>query len=325
MIKKLLVLTLSLLLAVSLFACGGGNDTGTAASTDKPQTETEKTDDTQPSNAETNANTQDVTEADAPTDTEAATEPEEVKGNENLEISEKIDYVMITGKGECDGKDIIIPSHINGKPVTVIDEDAFRESDITSIVIPWTVTKIDEDAFVDCKDLSSVTLSEGLRYISTSAFYGCAALKSITLPASIERIASYAFRFCSALEEVVILGDTTLDNNVFSDCESLSSITFKSPGAIPYELGSNICPQASLKTLIFSEGLTKIGSWAFADTTALTEVYLPASLTVIDACAFLRSGIVKVYYAGSEEQWKSIEIKNSNDPLNSAEIIYDYK
>ena len=313
--KKTAAVLLALILAISLFACSGGEGVTTAAETQNGA-ET-KTDVTSPSqNHETSAETNE----EAP-----GTEPEPVKGNEDLEVSEKLDYVMIAGMGGCTEKDVVIPSHINGKPVTVIDEDAFCESDITSIVIPWTVRKIDEDAFVDCKNLVSVTLSEGLESISNSAFYGCTALKSITLPASLRGVSSYAFRGCISLEEVVILGDTRLENGIFQDCTSLKSITVKSPGNETYPYGSSICPQESLQTLVLSEGLTKIGSWAFADTPELKEVYLPKSLTEIDSCAFLRSGITKVYYAGSEDEWKAINVKSSNEPLSDAEIVYNYK
>lgn len=305
---------MALLLTVSLFACGGGK-TYTTSSTDAQEltsVETVGQEQTTP-----------VSEITDDRDTAVETEPEPVSGTENLEISEKEDHVIIAGKGGCTDTDIVIPSHINGKPVTVIDEDAFCESDITSISIPWTVTKIDEDAFVDCKNLTKVTFSEGLRYIATSAFYGCSALESLTLPASLERVSDYAFRGCASLKEVLILGNTTLGNGAFEDCISLKSLTVRSSGSVPYKLGSSVCSQCPLETLVLGEGLTSIGTWAFSNLASLTEITLPVSLNKVDACAFLRSAITKVYYAGSEDQWKAIEIKSSNEPLQNAEIIYN--
>ncbi|MBO7659364.1 MAG: leucine-rich repeat domain-containing protein, partial [Clostridia bacterium] len=207
--------------------------------------------------------------------------------------------------------DLVIPSHINGKPVKKIDESAFHENQtITSVTIPWTVTKIDEDAFAGCPNLTVLNLSEGLEAIDESAFYGCERLISLTIPKSVTSISGYAFRFCSLLEEVTILGCCDLRNNAFSDCASLKSVTIKNPDGLPYEIRNSAfsgCDQ--IEKLELASGLTAIGTWNFVDTVNLKSVYLPKTVTKIDACAFLRSGLETVYYEGSEEEWNNITIK----------------
>ena len=50
-----------------------------------------------------------------------------------------------------------IPSEINGTPVTTIGNAAFRDSSVTSVTIPASVTEIGANAFAGCTNLTSVT------------------------------------------------------------------------------------------------------------------------------------------------------------------------
>ena len=61
------------------------------------------------------------------------------------------------------------------------------------IVIPENVTKIEKDAFRDCKSIISVTIPKSVTSISDYAFYGCINLKSVTLPDSLTDISDTAF------------------------------------------------------------------------------------------------------------------------------------
>ena len=72
-----------------------------------------------------------------------------------VEVIQKIDYtdtnnggVIITGEGEEENKEIIIPDKINGKPVTEIGDKAFaNREDLISVKIPDSVIKIADNAF----------------------------------------------------------------------------------------------------------------------------------------------------------------------------------
>ena len=57
--------------------------------------------------------------------------------------------------------DLVIPSEIDGYPVTEIAKSAFKNCDgITSITIPDSVTTIGEEAFVGCPYLQFIKVDE---------------------------------------------------------------------------------------------------------------------------------------------------------------------
>ena len=69
------------------------------------------------------------------------------------------------------GGDVIVPSMIDGLPVT----------------------RIGDNAFCYCTGLTSITLPEGCTTIGYYAFSGCTGLTSITLPNSLTTIRGGAF------------------------------------------------------------------------------------------------------------------------------------
>src|SRR5438045_677840 len=71
------------------------------------------------------------------------------------------------------GGDIIIPSTIEGLPVTSIWAEAFRGlASVTSVTIPDTVITIRPAAFGDCPALISVVLGKAVASIADDAFAG---------------------------------------------------------------------------------------------------------------------------------------------------------
>ena len=87
--------------------------------------------------------------------------------------------ITITGYKGFD-TEIVIPSEISGKKVTVIGKNdgsyTFENRDIKSVVIPESVKQINKSAFV-CDDLSSVTIYGRNVQIDMSAFTGHAYVK----------------------------------------------------------------------------------------------------------------------------------------------------
>ncbi len=69
--------------------------------------------------------------------------------------------------------------------------------------------------------------------------------------------------------------------------------------------------------------VTAIGSYAFWGCTLITEISIPASITLIENGAFgFCTYLAVVNYAGTEAQWKKISIGSGNSDLTDAKINY---
>ena len=100
--------------------------------------------------------------------------------------------ISITGYSIEGGLDVVIPSNINGKQVVAIATEAFQNKQLTSVIIPNSVTNIYVHAF-SSNQLTSVTIPTSVTSIGHSAFYGNK-LTSVTIPNSVTSIGDYAFQ-----------------------------------------------------------------------------------------------------------------------------------
>ena len=90
----------------------------------------------------------------------------------------------------------------------------------------YDVTKIGNDAFENCRDLTSVSIPESVTIIGSAAFHDCVALSSITIPNSVTTIGDYAFCGCWVLSDVIISNSVTdINRMAFAWCVNLSSVT----------------------------------------------------------------------------------------------------
>ena len=130
----------------------------------------------------------------------------------------------------CSG-DVIIPETITVDNVVCnvisIENSAFKDcSNLTSVTIPNSVTSIGESAFKYCSGLTSVTIPNSVTSIAEETFYRCSSLTSVTIPNSVTSIGDYAFYWCSGLTSVTIPNSvTSIGVWAFWACTGLTSIT----------------------------------------------------------------------------------------------------
>ncbi len=81
----------------------------------------------------------------------------------------------------------------------------------------------------------------------------------------------------------------------------------------------------ALKSVVLPDGLTNIKNAAFEYCGDLEKVYIPSTVTSIGWGAFNGcDSLTDVYFAGTEEQWKEIDINEYNDDLTNANIHYEH-
>ncbi len=247
-----------------------------------------------------------------PTPSIPTAEPTVAPTAEPTETPEVIQFTIdstgaITGYTGTD-TDIVIPSEINGIPVTGIATKAFSgNTSITSVYIPASVTTIKSRAFQNATSLRSVTISEGVSAIDSYAFMGCSALTELTLPSTIRTMGSSTFSQCSTLSSVTLTdGITTIGSSAFSSSAiqridlpnsitSIGSSAFYACKNLEYvSLSNNITEVADnlflnctkLKEVEIPDGVTSIGDHVFSDCHALESIELPSALTKIGSSAF---------------------------------------
>lgn len=122
--------------------------------------------------------------------------------------------------------DPLDPSKFTQYEVNAIDDDAFRECEnLTSITLGTYVTTIGARAFYDCPKLHTVSLGTYTNTIGTLAFSRCKALKNVYMGSYTHTVGKSAFAFCTALDNVNFGGYTyTLLDDAFRMCTSLEHI-----------------------------------------------------------------------------------------------------
>ena len=155
---------------------------------------------------------------------------------------------------------------------------------IEKVVVEDGVTYIGAYAFMDCPNLTSVSIADSVSGIGTAAFQNAVSLTAIRLPEAITQLSDSLFSGCSALTTVNIPGKTTrIGYGVFSECPSLTKLEI--PATVT-KIGNGAFRGSGLTSVTVPDGVTKIAYGTFQNCKALTEVNLPAYIGSIEDYAF---------------------------------------
>ena len=208
---------------------------------------------------------------------------------------------------------IIVPDSI-----TSINENAFyRCTSLTSVTFTEKsqLTSIEDWAFAVCTSLTSVEIPEGVTSIEDSAFAGCTSLTNVTFAknSKLTSIGLSAFNGCTSLTNVKIPeGVTNIDSGAFASCTSLTNVTFGKNSQLTSIGLSAFNGCTSLASVTFAENskLTSIGGHAFCECTSLISMTIPASVTSIEAYAFIRCTSLASIEFADKNNWYVTAISN---------------
>ena len=100
---------------------------------------------------------------------------------------------------------IIIPSALDGYQVRIINNFAFYNCvNITSVTIPDSVTHIRQGVFDTCSNITSINIPDSVIRIDSGVFWNCTSLTSVTIGKSLAFIEAIAFINCSSLTSINI-------------------------------------------------------------------------------------------------------------------------
>ena len=85
------------------------------------------------------------------------------------------------------------------------------KTSLISIVLPSSVTSIEDNAFANCIGLTTFTIPSSVTSIGDGAFAGCSGLTTFTIPSSVTSIGEGAFDSCSGLTSITTTRLTPID------------------------------------------------------------------------------------------------------------------
>ena len=220
-----------------------------------------------------------------------------------------------------------------------IGNDAFANcQNLTEINIPSSILRIDNDSiyrnpFNNCKSLTNISVDSKNKYYAsingvlynkekTKLILCPEGIKEYEIPMGVSQIENNAFQNCSNLERLK-MSDSVIEIGywAFDDCVNLRELTL-SENITSLDLGTfKNC--TNLIVINVPNKVNEIGTSIFENCKNLETIYLPENLKKIGENAFKNCvNLKKIVYAGSETQWDSIYIANSNAELDNVDKVF---
>ena len=163
-----------------------------------------------------------------------------------------------------------IPAQINGTNVTSIEDGAFSDCyNLTSITLPDCLESIGADSFYGTS-LESIDIPDSVTSIGEGAFFLCEKLNNVTIPNGITSIERDTFEFCESLDTITIPDTiTSIGDMAFYSCSKLRSITI--PNSVK-RIANQAFDGCGLESINIPDSVEAIGSWVFTNCTSLKSI-----------------------------------------------------
>ncbi len=238
---------------------------------------------------------------------------------------------------------VTVPRTLDGYTVMCIGMGAFiRNQKLKTVVLPETVTKIDNMAFHGCKALEEIRIPDSVTEICYNAFSNCESLR-VQIGKGAKNILSGAF---VCVRHIDVSAENpyfcAVDGNLYSKDKTVflqytrkeSEVSFSVPDGVERVGVAAFSHCAHLTEIRLPESLRTVGWSAFEDCKGLTRMTLPDGLTVLDGGAFTNCAelkeisvgvglqslgnsvfdgcfsLEKLRYGGTMTQWRSITLGN---------------
>lgn len=214
---------------------------------------------------------------------------------------------------------------------------SLKSLNLSEATFTATGKKVPDNIFQNCKNLQHVDLSN-MTEIGMGAFEN-SALTDISIPASVTKICAHAFRYCSALKTLEFVAGTpekelVLETEAFFGCGnmdlanggvlpsriiSIAARTFQECGITKLTLPQNDKLTGVSRNLVFNgkptENMGALGYGVFFGCSKLTDLTIPANVTVINEVVFQNCNLQNVTFKDATkitEIQKNAFINNMN-------------
>lgn len=221
---------------------------------------------------------------------------------------------QLSVNGYLNNEDIGLLQKMAGKEGT----GSLKSLNLSEGTFTETGKRVPDNIFQNCKNLQKVDLSN-MTEIGMGAFEN-SALTDISIPASVTKICAYAFRYCSALKTLEFVAGTpekelVLETEAFFGCGnmdlanggvlpsriiSIAARTFQECGITKLTLPQNDKLTGVSRNLVFNgkptENMGALGYGVFFGCSKLTDLTIPANVTVINEVVFQNCNLQNVTF-----------------------------
>ena len=222
---------------------------------------------------------------------------------------------------------------VAGCKTTTIPDDietigcsAFQGSgDGGDLVIPNSVTAINDYAFYESQFSGTITLSDSLRYIGVKAFSYCHISGSLTIPSSVTEIGNYAFSDCSHLTGNLTLSSSlsAINHGVFQHVGCTGTLII--PNSVNY-IDDLAFYFTNFSELVLGDSVSTIGNDSFnnlySDIHLTGVLRLPISLTEMGREAFAYNSFDEIYSPNRIPPTLVSNTFNGNNPTTPIRIPF---
>ena len=214
-----------------------------------------------------------------------------------------VTYMLYESRANCSAYSghVVIPSSVRYNnvtySVTAIDEWAFLCCGaLTSIFIPSSIKSFGSGAFEECFGLQAVYISDleawcnishsggdsNPFYYARHIYLNGELIKNLEIPNTVKTIESNTFMNCTDLTSVTIPNSvTTIGSGAFSGCSGMTSVTI--PNSISSIGNSAFIGCSGLISITIPKSVTSIGSNPFADCRSLRSISVESGNTMYDS------------------------------------------
>ncbi len=187
---------------------------------------------------------------------------------------------------------------------------------LTNVTLPNYATRINDAAFENSANLSSVIIPGTLIDIGERAFYNCSSLSTLSFEKRSKNISfgQSAFESCNSLFNINYDG-------TINDWMNFSSVNFENSPMSSYNYNLYI-KNEKVEKLILPEAITTVPAYAFYNCVSICSLQFTNCTNYIGTNALKNcTSLVEVYYEGTIDDWCNLDMDFEFGPMRYAKSI----